>query len=169
VGLAIACLVAILTILFSFDGRALAEYRSDLSITTMISVLATTMQGCVLFATTSALGQCNWQWYSDGIRPLHHFQALDDASRGRLGACRLLTDSLLGWPCLHGCSHYAHVSCRGRICPGVAVTGIFSHTLSWCFCVSLPLLWVIRHDTGTRSVDASYFLCRNVRCTGQRH
>ena len=62
--------------------------------------------------------------------------------------------SLLGQPCLHRCSHYVYVACRGRIFPGVGVTGIFSHTVSWCFCVSLTLLWVARHATGTRSVEA---------------
>jgi hypothetical protein len=86
-------LVAILTILFYFDGRALAEWRSDLNINTMLAVLATAMKGCVLLATTLALGQCKWQWYSDRIRPLYHFQALDDPSRGPLGARRLLTNS----------------------------------------------------------------------------
>ena len=56
VGLAVACLVAILTILFYFDGRALTELRSALKINTMLSVLATAVKGCVLIAFTSAMG-----------------------------------------------------------------------------------------------------------------
>jgi hypothetical protein len=92
VGLAVACLVAILTILFYLDGRALAEWRSDLNINTMLSVLATAMKG-LLLATSLTFVQCKWQWYSNRIRPLYHFQALDDASRRLLGARRLLTDS----------------------------------------------------------------------------
>jgi hypothetical protein len=90
VGFSIACLIAILATLFSFDGLPLAAWHSAFSINTILSILGTGMKGSALLATASALGQLKWAWYCHPNRPLQDFQTFDNASRGPYGAFLLL-------------------------------------------------------------------------------
>src|ERR1700733_1027927 len=90
VGFSIACLIAILVTLFSFDGLPLAAWHSAFSINTILSILGTGMKGSALLAAASALGQLKWAWYCHPNRPLQDFQTFDKASRGPYGAFLLL-------------------------------------------------------------------------------
>lgn len=88
--ISMACMVAIFSMLFYFHDKALDTWHSSLSIGTVLSILVTTLKGSALLATTSALGQLKWAWYSSSPQPLRHFQIFDYASRGPFGALVLL-------------------------------------------------------------------------------
>ncbi|KAI0179429.1 hypothetical protein GGR52DRAFT_536157 [Hypoxylon sp. FL1284] len=87
--LSIACLVAIFAILFYFHNKILNDWHFGLSINTILSILGTALKGASLLATSSALGQLKWTWYSSTPQSLRHLQTFDDASRGPLGALLL--------------------------------------------------------------------------------
>ncbi|KAH8671418.1 hypothetical protein BX600DRAFT_496126 [Xylariales sp. PMI_506] len=80
---------AIFALLMHFNELLTASWSAKLSINTVASILATGLKGTSLVATTSALGQLKWAWYSNSPQPLRDFETLDYASRGPLGALLL--------------------------------------------------------------------------------
>ncbi|KAK7931529.1 hypothetical protein PG985_002241 [Apiospora marii] len=43
-----------------------------------------------MYAVSAAIGQVKWNWFRAQRRPLHHFELLDEASRGPLGSLSIL-------------------------------------------------------------------------------
>ena len=88
--LSIVCLIAIFTLLLHFDDKASTTWHLKVGINAVLSVVATALNGAVLVAAASALGQLKWAWYHRSARSLQDFQTFDSASRGPIGAFLLL-------------------------------------------------------------------------------
>lgn len=88
--LSITTLFAIIYALRKYDGRNLPTLPHNVSLNFVISTLATVSKSSLLFAVASALGQFKWLWMFFKQRQLQDLQVFDDASRGPLGASRLL-------------------------------------------------------------------------------
>jgi hypothetical protein len=68
------------------------KWRLGLSLSSLVSLIATLLRGAVLLPVTSALGQLKWHYYKQP-RPLKTMDRIDHASRGPLGSGRLLLKS----------------------------------------------------------------------------
>lgn len=88
--LAVAALASIGIILGLYHERPLTEWKHSINLNTLLSILATILKGATLFTVGSCLGQSKWIWYHRKKRRLDRFQAFDAASRGPMGATRLL-------------------------------------------------------------------------------
>lgn len=88
--LSIIAFFAIIYALRKHDGHNLSMLPHHISLNFVISILATVSKTSLLFAVASALGQFKWLWMFSKQRSLQDLQVFDDASRGPLGASRLL-------------------------------------------------------------------------------
>ena len=88
--LALLCLVAIIVLISVFANQPLRTWHSYFGINTILSGLGTVMKGGVMLSTATALGQLNWIWFNRRLQPLQDFNLHDEASRGSLGAAKLL-------------------------------------------------------------------------------
>jgi len=65
------------------------------TLNTVIAVLSTTARSGMIFVVSATMGQLKWCWLGQTRRRLVDMQVMDDASRGPLGAARVLA-SLTG-------------------------------------------------------------------------
>ena len=93
--LSIGCLAAIAIIVNIYDGAPLPQWRGGVTLNTVIAVLSTTARSGMIFVVSATMGQLKWCWLGQTRRRLVDMQVMDDASRGPLGATRILT-SLTG-------------------------------------------------------------------------
>jgi hypothetical protein len=95
VALSMGCLAAIAIIVSLYDGEPLPQWRGGVTLNTVISVLSTTARSGMIFVVSATMGQLKWCWFGRSRRRLLDMQAMDDASRGPMGAARVLV-SLTG-------------------------------------------------------------------------
>jgi len=83
-------------LLFQYDGQRVAQWEEDSPISQLfrtlqsaISFLTTLMKAAILLPVASAIGQLKWH-YMRHPRRLKDLELIDGASRGGLGAVRLL-------------------------------------------------------------------------------
>ena len=88
--LSIIALFTIIYVLFKYDGHNLPSLPHNIPLNFVVSSLAAVSKSSLLFAVASALGQFKWLWMFSQQRRLQDLQVFDDASRGPLGASRLL-------------------------------------------------------------------------------
>ena len=88
--LAIGSLASIVGVLGYYRNRPTADGPHALNLNTIISVLGTLFDGALMLSVGSCLGQLKWVLYSRDKERLAVFEAFDDASRGPIGAARLL-------------------------------------------------------------------------------
>lgn len=81
----IAFLVAIIAVLFYYDGRPMPEWPYGITLNALVSVLSTVMKATMAFILTESLAQLKWSWFRDGNK-LSDLALLDAASRGVMGA-----------------------------------------------------------------------------------
>ena len=93
--LSMCCLVAIALIVRHYDGKPLPQWRGGVTLNTVISVLSTTARSGMIFVVSATIGQLKWCSLGQTRRRISDMQAMDDASRGPLGAAKILT-SLTG-------------------------------------------------------------------------
>ena len=89
----IACLVANIAVLRRLDGQAYTSWRVanfDVTPNTLISVLSSFSKASFLMAIAGGLSQLKWMHFRERARRLTDMQAFDDASRGPLGAAKLV-------------------------------------------------------------------------------
>ena len=89
------CLAAIAIIVNLRDGAPLPQWRGGVTLNTVIAVLSTTARSGMIFVVSATMGQLKWCWLGQTRRRLVDMQVMDDASRGPLGAARVLA-SLTG-------------------------------------------------------------------------
>jgi hypothetical protein len=89
--LSMGCLVAIAIIVSLYDGEALPQWRGGVTLNTVVSVLSTTARSGMIFVVSATMGQLKWCWLGHSRRRLLDMQVMDDASRGPMGAARILT------------------------------------------------------------------------------
>lgn len=88
--LSIMALFAIVLILRKYEGHSLPTLPHNMSLNFVVSTLATVSKSSLLLAVASALGQFKWLWMFSKQRRLRDLQIFDEASRGPLGASKLL-------------------------------------------------------------------------------
>ena len=86
----ILCLIAMVITLAIFDNKTRPQLTQYITFDTIISILATGTRSCLLYATSSTLGQKKWTWFMSRHRRLRDVQTLDEASRGPLGSFKML-------------------------------------------------------------------------------
>jgi hypothetical protein len=82
----IGCLVAITAVVGAYDGKRIPQLVSGLTLNTIISVLSTAARSSLVFVVSAAVGQLKWCWLKRSARQIRDIQAMDEASRGPLGA-----------------------------------------------------------------------------------
>ncbi|KAL5359479.1 hypothetical protein BJX96DRAFT_164468 [Aspergillus floccosus] len=99
----IVFLVAIIAVLFYYDGRPMPQWPYGITLNALVSVLSTVMKATMAFILTESLAQLKWSWFRDGNR-LSDLPLLDAASRGVMGAFvvlfRFLPRHLVTFGCL---------------------------------------------------------------------
>ncbi|KAK4195629.1 hypothetical protein QBC40DRAFT_18808 [Triangularia verruculosa] len=87
--LSISCVLALVSILSSYDGRPLADWTLGVTLNTVIALLSTICRMAFIYPLAQALAQQRWNWYKRP-RSFDDFRIFDDASRGPWGSLRLL-------------------------------------------------------------------------------
>jgi hypothetical protein len=86
----IGCLVAIVFVVNAYDGERIPELVSGLTINAIVSVLSNGARAGLIFVVSATMGQLKWCWLRNSGRRIHDIQAMDDASRGPLGALSIV-------------------------------------------------------------------------------
>ena len=82
-------LLVILALLRIYRNKLKSSWIFPFSINSVISLLTTVMKAAMMIPVASGLGQLKWIWFKKR-RVLRDFERYDDASRGVLGALKLL-------------------------------------------------------------------------------
>ncbi|KAI1416841.1 hypothetical protein F5Y13DRAFT_204215 [Hypoxylon sp. FL1857] len=88
--LSFTALITLLVILIYVDGRPLDQWKSTLSLNTLVSGLGAVSRTSLGFAISSCLGQVKWNWFKKRPDNLIAFDRFDDASRGPWGSLWLI-------------------------------------------------------------------------------
>lgn len=88
-------MIGILSILLYADGRPTTDlmWLAPLNINSVLAVLSTVYRALLVGVSFEIISQFKWIWFwskRSPARSLHHINALDDASRGTLGAMKLI-------------------------------------------------------------------------------
>lgn len=87
---AILCFAAIIGMLLGLHEKPVPDWPSGISVNAILSVLVTVMKGGMAICVAESLSQLKWAWFRKE-RKLIDLSIFDEASRGILGATRLLT------------------------------------------------------------------------------
>lgn len=60
-----ACFIAIVAVLIAFNRKKRPNISYDLSLNTIVSVLATACKSSLVFAVGEAISQLKWVWFQD--------------------------------------------------------------------------------------------------------
>ena len=90
--LSVASMAVIVVILAQYDGRAFPSGPGDISLNAVVATLSTISKSSLIFSVSAILGQLKWDWYEQHPRELHDLETFDQASRGPLGATKLLLE-----------------------------------------------------------------------------
>lgn len=90
IALSIACLIATAIVLAHYDGAPVPKKFLGITLNAAISILATAAKASLLFVVSNSIGQLKWVWLKS-TRTLLDVETYDDASRGPLGALRMLS------------------------------------------------------------------------------
>lgn len=88
--LSITAFATVVGLLRVYDECKPPSWPYHLTLNFVVSTLATVAKSALLLAVASALGQLKWLWMCSKQRRLQDLQVFDEASRGPLGALRLL-------------------------------------------------------------------------------
>lgn len=89
----IGCIIVITIIASFYNGKPASQLPTSVTLNTMVAVLSTSARSALMFVASAAVGQLKWCWLRRSSRKLQDMQAIDEASRGSLGALR----SLASW------------------------------------------------------------------------
>ncbi|PYI04662.1 hypothetical protein BO78DRAFT_462472 [Aspergillus sclerotiicarbonarius CBS 121057] len=87
--IAVAALVAIIVVLYNYDGQPIPDWPYGITLNALISLLVTVMKAAMVFPITEGLSQLKWSWFNRGNR-LSDLSLLDAASRGAVSATLVL-------------------------------------------------------------------------------
>lgn len=90
ISLSLVAFGVLVFILYQYDGQPLPTLPHNVSLSFVVSTLATISKSSLLLAVASAFGQFKWLWISSKQPRLQDLQIFDEASRGPLGAAKLL-------------------------------------------------------------------------------
>ncbi|KAF5502592.1 hypothetical protein CGCA056_v013906 [Colletotrichum aenigma] len=88
--ISLICVIVLITLLNSYDGRPLPIWPSGLTLNTVIAFVSTICRTAFILPVMESLSQYKWNWYKKSPRPLADFRVFDEASRGPWGSLKLL-------------------------------------------------------------------------------
>ncbi|KAK8136913.1 hypothetical protein PG984_004853 [Apiospora sp. TS-2023a] len=89
--LAIALLATMFVLVVQYDRQPTPDWKLPIGLSALLSLLATAFRVSILVPITSVISHSKWDWVGrDQVRFLSDIQDLDDASRGPLGAIRVI-------------------------------------------------------------------------------
>ena len=91
-GLFVAALMAIVGAVLPYQDQPLPQWPYNVSINTLISILAAITKAAMLLVIAEGLSQLKWTWFRR-TRPLQDMARYDMASRGPWGSLRFLLSS----------------------------------------------------------------------------
>lgn len=94
--LATVSLFLILSLFARFHGRFVTDWKSRISINTIVSVLSQAAVSALLFMLAGCVGQMKWIWF-EHEKCLEDVEAFDRASRGPEGSMRFLISRRRFW------------------------------------------------------------------------
>ena len=86
----VGALLAIVAVLFAFDGKPMTRWKAIAQPNTVVSALSTLAKSSMLMVVGQALGQLKWQHFERRPRRLMEFEIFENASRGPWGALDFL-------------------------------------------------------------------------------
>jgi hypothetical protein len=86
----VGCIVAIAFTVGNYNGGAIPLLRWGITLNTLIAVLSTAARAALIFVVSSSIGQLKWCWLARRGTRLQDIQVMDEASRGPLGAIKVL-------------------------------------------------------------------------------
>ena len=86
----VGALLAIVAVLFAFDGKSTNHWKAIAQPNTVVSALSTLAKSSMLMVVGQALGQLKWQHFESRSRRLMDFEIFENASRGPWGALDFL-------------------------------------------------------------------------------
>ena len=89
-------LIAIIVVLWRYDGRPMPDWPHDITLNALVSVLSTVMKAAMAFVVSESLAQLKWSWFRGGNK-LSDLTLLDAGSRGALGALFVLMRTVPRW------------------------------------------------------------------------
>jgi hypothetical protein len=96
----VGALLAIVAVLFAYNGKSMTHWNAWLRLNTVVSALATLAKSSMLMVFGQGLGQLKWQHFEQCPRHLLDFEVFENASRGPWGSLRLLY--YINWKALAG-------------------------------------------------------------------
>ncbi|KAF8860794.1 hypothetical protein BDZ45DRAFT_298933 [Acephala macrosclerotiorum] len=87
--LGIVSLVAIAATLVPFENQPLPQLPYDISLNSLISLYVILLKAAMFVILCQGLGQLKWTWFGN-TRPLRDLERFDEASRGPVGAFKLI-------------------------------------------------------------------------------
>jgi len=85
------CFAAIGIVLGVYEGHDVPQLPADITLNAVVAILSTVGKSLLIYSVSAAIGQSKWDWYDDGRqRNLEDLETLDEASRGPLGAVKML-------------------------------------------------------------------------------
>jgi len=96
----VGALLAIIAVLFAYDGKSMTRWNAGLRPNTVVSALSTLAKSSMLMVVGQGLGQLKWQHFERRPRRLLDFDVFENASRGPWGSLRLLY--YINWKALAG-------------------------------------------------------------------
>ncbi len=85
----VICIALLIGFLAYINGTPYEDWKYRISPNAVVSVIATAAKAAMIIPVSSCLSQIKWNHYKSH-NPLYHIQVLDQASRGPLGACKVL-------------------------------------------------------------------------------
>lgn len=88
--LSLTSMAAIVIVLIKYDGRVFPSVPGEISLNAIVATLSTISKTSLIFSVSAVLGQLKWDWFEKQPRQLDELETFDQASRGPLGAMKLL-------------------------------------------------------------------------------
>ncbi|WDK12759.1 hypothetical protein CGRA01v4_04040 [Colletotrichum graminicola] len=87
--LALACIIAMVVVLYLHQGQPLPRWPKLISINSLIAIFTAIFKASLILPVAEGLGQLKWNWF-DRFHKLGDLVAFDNASRGPWGSFLLL-------------------------------------------------------------------------------
>ncbi|KAL2209524.1 hypothetical protein CC79DRAFT_1367709 [Sarocladium strictum] len=81
---------AIITVLAWRNNKPLPSWYANLTVNTVVALLATTCRAATIIPISEGISQLKWNWFATRTRPLQDLKVFDEASRGPWGSLRMV-------------------------------------------------------------------------------
>ncbi|KAE9376344.1 hypothetical protein N431DRAFT_462185 [Stipitochalara longipes BDJ] len=86
----LVCFAGLIIVLQQFDNKPLPNWRSGLTLNTVVSWISTVLKTALLLPIGSCISQLSWVWFNEQTRSLADICFFDAASRGPWGSLKLI-------------------------------------------------------------------------------